>query len=349
MFSKLDKRKTINYTLISLSAIIMLYILFSSNNIIQIYSILKSIKIIYIFIAILSLFAFWIFEAFMIYVLIIKFSDKEKSINTFWLAIKATMIGQYYSNITPFASGGQPVQLYILRDENVPVGIGTAVLLTKFLLFQIGVTFYSLILAIYRIQQLISYKNGVSFFVLTGLLINISMISIIVLIALKPNILVKFSERFLIFFQKHNIIKNSSFMLIKTQQFISEYEVSIRKLKEDIWFTINMFLITFIQLTAYFSITFFIYKSLNLKGSNMFEVICLQSFLYMAVSFIPTPGTAGGSEIGFILLLGHVFPVNIIGTALILWRGISYYFSLLFSGIFSLSITTLIKKKSIVQ
>lgn len=347
MLNKKYNRTIINYILIFLSAITMLYILFSNSDIIQIYSILKSIKIIYILIAILSLFAFWLLEAYMIYILIAKFTHKKKDIKTFWLAVKATMIGQYYSNITPFASGGQPVQLFIMKDESIPVGSGTAVLITKFLLFQVGVTFYSLVLATYRIKQLISYSNGISIFVLTGLIINISMISIIILIAIKPIILINFTKIIFNFLYRHHIIKNPSSLIIKANQFISEYEISIRKLKEDIWFTVNMFLITFIQLTAYFSITFFIYKSLNLSGSNIFEVICLQSFLYMAVSFIPTPGTTGGSEIGFILLLSHVFPANIIGTALILWRGISYYFSLIFSGIFSLSITTLSKKKSI--
>ena len=68
----------------------------------------------------------------------------------------------------------------------------------------------------------------------------------------------------------------------------------------------------------------------------------------MAVSFIPTPGTAGASEVGFILLLGHLFPHNIISTALLLWRGISFYFSLIFSGIFSFAVTTLGKKKILI-
>ncbi|MDD4088549.1 MAG: lysylphosphatidylglycerol synthase domain-containing protein, partial [Tissierellia bacterium] len=87
------------------------------------------------------------------------------------------------------------------------------------------------------------------------------------------------------------------------------------------------------------------YKSFNLNESNIIDIICLQSFLYMAVSFIPTPGTAGASEIGFVLLLGHLFPSNIISTALLLWRGISFYFSLVFSGLFSFAVTTLSKKK----
>lgn len=322
-------------------------VIFGNNDIVQIFQILKSIKIGYIFIAVISIFVFWFLEAYMIYTLITTFTDKKKTFKTFWIAIKTTMIGQYYSNITPFASGGQPVQLYVLKDENVPLSGGTAVLVSKFLLFQVGITIYSLVLAFYRINMIISYSNKISFFILTGLTINFVMLSAIILIAFKPKLLIKFVEKLIWFLYKHHIIKDIDSKLSTTHNFISEYEDSIIKLKKDVKLTLFMFFITFVQLTAFFSITFFIYKALNLEGASILEIICLQSFLYMAVSFIPTPGTAGVSEIGFVLLLGNIFNSNIVGTALILWRGISYYFSLVFSGMFSLAVTSLSKRKKI--
>lgn len=340
-------KNVISLTLILISAFAMIYILFNStDDIFQLYSVIKNIKIRYLLIAILSIFIFWLLESYMIYVLITKFTEKKKILKTFWLALKATMIGQYYSNITPFASGGQPVQLYIMLDDDVPASSGTAVLVTKFLLFQIGVTIYSLLLAIYRINLLISYSNGVSFFIITGLTLNVFMISGIVLIAFKPKIIIKLAESLLNFLYRHHIIKNVETKIIKLHKFISDYEISISKLKKNVWLTIRMFFITIVQLTVFFSITFFIYKALNLSGTSIFDVICLQAFLYMSVSFIPTPGTVGVSEVGFMLLLNQIFPANLIGTALILWRGISYYFSLIFSGLFSLIVTTLCNKKA---
>ncbi len=281
----------------------------------------------------------------MIYALIVKFAGREKNRETFWLAVKTTMIGQYYSNITPMATGGQPVQLYVLKDDNISLSNGTAILISKFLLFQIGVTIYSFCLAIYKIKLLINYYHGVSAFIITGLTINIIMLGAFLLIAFNQQILLKLCNAIFNFLYKIHIIKDVKKLMDKTESFISEYKESIGKLKEDHWFTIRMYVITFIQLTVFFSITFFVYKSLNLGKSNILDIICMQSFLYMAVSFIPTPGTVGASEVGFVLLLGHLFPPNIISTAMLLWRGISYYFSLIFSGFFSFAVTTLGKKK----
>lgn len=342
-------KKAFGIAFIVFSALIMLVILYKNDDLFNLFKIVKSININYIIIALAFIFVFWFLEAAMIYSLIIKFTDNKRNIKTFWLAVKVTMIGQYYSNITPLATGGQPVQLYILKDGDISLSNGTAILISKFLFFQIGVTIYSFCLAVYKMKLLAYYNSSASVFIITGLTLNMVMLSTIVLIAFNQHILLKLCEVFLNALFKIHVIKDVKKLMNKTEKFISEYKCSIGKLKEDYCFTIKMYLITFIQLTVFFSTTFFVYKSFNLNESNILDIICLQSFLYMAVSFIPTPGTAGASEVGFILLLGHLFPPNIISTAMLLWRGISFYFSLIFSGIFSFAVTAFGKKKLLIS
>ena len=341
-------KKAFGITFIILSALVMLAILFKNDDLFNLINILKKINIYYIIIAVAFIFIFWLLEAAMFFSLITKFTDHKRNLKTFWLAVKVTIIGQYYSNITPLATGGQPVQLYVLKDGDISLSNGTAILICKFLLFQIGVTIYSLFLAIYKIKLLTNFNNNASVFIITGLTINTVMLSAIVLIAFNQQILLKICAILLNLLFKMHIVKDVNKLIGKAENFISEYEDSISKLKEDYHYTIKMFLFTILQLTVFFSTTYLVYKSLGLNQSNIIDIICLQSFLYMAVSFIPTPGTAGASEIGFVLLLGYLFPQNIISTALLLWRGISFYFSLIFSGLFSFVVTTLDKKKILV-
>ncbi len=338
-------KKSFGLIFIILSAIITLFILSRNNDLIDLFKAANKINIKYIIIAVLYIFLFWFLEAGMIYELITKFTNHKKNWRTFWISVKVTMIGQYYSNITPMATGGQPVQLYILKDDDISLSNGTAILISKFLLFQIGVTIYTFFLAIYKLKLLTDYYGGASIFIAAGLTLNMIMLSAILLIAFNQQILLKICGILFNLLHRIHLIKDVKKVMGKTEKFVMEYKNSIGKLKENHWFTIKMFAITFIQLTVFFSTTFFVYKSFNLDSSNILEIICLQSFLYMAVSFIPTPGTAGASEVGFILLLGHLFPTNILSTAMLLWRGINYYFSLLFSGIFSFVVTTLKKKK----
>ena len=342
-------KKAFGITFIIFSALIMLAILFKNDDLFNFLKIIKKININYIIIALSFIFIFWLLEASMIYALIIKFTNHKRNLRTFWLAVKVTMIGQYYSNITPLATGGQPVQLYVLKDGEISLSNGTAILISKFLLYQIGITIYSFFLAVYKIRILANFNNSASIFIITGLALNMVMLSVIILIAFNQHVLLKLCEVLLNFLCKIHIIKDVNKLMNKAEKFILEYKISIGKLKEDYYFTMKMYIITFIQLTVFFSTTFFVYKSLNLNESNILDILSLQAFLYMAVSFIPTPGTAGASEVGFILLLGHLFPPNIISTALLLWRGISFYFSLIFSGMFSFAVTTLGKKKMLIS
>lgn len=345
--SKDNKKKIFNFCFIAFSSLILMYILMKNNDISSIFDSLKLIKSQYVLAAVGCLFVFWLLEAYMIYKLILKFTDKKSNFSTFWLAIKTTLVGQYYSNITPGASGGQPVQLYIMKDENVPFSEGTAILVEKFLLFQVGVTIYSLVLALYKIKTLIGFSNGATWFVATGLVVNIFMILSIWLISIKPN-LIRHVVGFIIdLLAKCRIIKNLGRTKDQFEKFIENYEVSIKKMKSNKKLTLKLFAITFVQLTLFFSITFFIYKSFNLSGTGILEIICLQAFVYMSVSFVPIPGTIGASEMGFMLILGNVFSKNIIGTAILLWRGISYYFSLIFSGIFVILVSIFKKYRTV--
>ena len=87
---------------------------------------------------------FWIFIAFFIMILsilcqalslwfLIKKVDKNyKYIN----ALSLTTIGLFFNAVTPFSSGGQPFQIYLLNKQNIKVSDATNVLLQNFITFQ---------------------------------------------------------------------------------------------------------------------------------------------------------------------------------------------------------------------
>jgi glycosyltransferase 2 family protein len=50
------------------------------------------------------------------------------------------------------------------------------------------------------------------------------------------------------------------------------------------------------------------------------------------------PGAAGASEVGFAVLMGSVFTSSYTAVGMLIWRGISFYFSFVFCGIFTLLI-----------
>lgn len=108
---------------------------------------------------------------------------------------------------------------------------------------------------------------------------------------------------------------------------------------------------TFIQLTVYFSITYFIYLSLGQDGAHYIDILAIQTIVYVVVSFIPTPGGAGASEGSFYLLFKVFFSRDILLYAMALWRIIVYYGNMILSGLILLGvrIVTYFKKKNYIE
>jgi len=128
---------------------------------------------------------------------------------------------------------------------------------------------------------------------------------------------------------------------------VEEYSEDIGVLISNKGMLLKFFIATIIQVTAYFSITFFVYKAMGLSGSSVYEIISLQAILYVTVAFIPTPGSVGTSEIGFALILGHVFQGGMLVYGMLLWRGIVYYLNMIISGLFVFGMSLFNKDESV--
>lgn len=339
------KKKCINYIILAIIILLSFRVLLGNIDPAIFYETIKMADGRFLLLGFVCMFVYWGLEALMMDNLIKKVNPEMK----FWSAIKTTIIGQYYSFLTPFASGGQPMQLYELGKDQMPIGNATAVLVSKFLIFQITVTLYSMVLFFLKIHSLFVNVQAVTTFVLFGLAINVIGLTMIVLMAFKPQKVEKVGHLVIEGLWRIKIIKHRERAYGRLNHLTEEYQMAMGQFHEDVKNTIWLFVLSVVQLTAFFSITYLVYLALGLRGVSYIDVISLQAMLYMAVSFIPSPGTAGASEVGFSLLLGSIFTSHLLAMAIILWRGISYYFGLVFCGLFTLYVYLSDKRRTTSQ
>ena len=102
-----------------------------------------------------------------------------------------------------------------------------------------------------------------------------------------------------------------------------------------------------VSLIFRFSVSFCIYKTLGLSGYGYWYLFSLEQFLYMSVAFVPTPGAIGASEPGFGLYFAGVIPGSLMYLALLLWRGFTYFFTLILGALMIITeeAVSLIKKR----
>ena len=81
-----------------------------------------------------------------------------------------------------------------------------------------------------------------------------------------------------------------------------------------------------------FTVTYWVYCSLGLKGHGIATITVLQSVISVSVDMLPLPGGMGISETLYLLMFGAVFGEARLLPSMLLSRGIAYYGQLLISA-----------------
>ena len=96
----------------------------------------------------------------------------------------------------------------------------------------------------------------------------------------------------------------------------------------------KLILVTIIQLTVFFAITFAVYKMFHLSETSFIKIISAQAFLSMIMAFVPIPGAGGAAEGGFYILFSTFFPKETINMAILFWRLYTFYLPIIVGGLF---------------
>lgn len=302
---------------------------------------LRRTNIFFLLLGIVCVFIYWLLEAYML----LKLMQRDFPGEKLSFAVVVTLIGQYYNLITPGSSGGQPLQLYEMSRRGYNMGTGTAVLVQKYALYQVTVTFLAILATLLNLSEINSSLIAARWLIAFGLIVNIAGVVLVFILALSPRIARRIMNgvvRFLLFIR---IFKDPDRYYAKVDHFIGEYSEAITALKENKLETLKLLVVSIVQILVFYSINYWVYCSLGLKGSSAFLILSMQAILYVAVAFIPTPGAAGGAEAGFALLFGPIYGAVNTSVALILWRIITFYFIILFGGVFLSLRSVLMGKK----
>ena len=322
----------IQYGFLLLLICMTVYLVSTTLDITLIPMIIKLVNKKFIFIGFLIMVLYIILECTIINILI-KTIQKTK---VRFLAVKIAMMGFYYNLVTPFASGSQPMQIYALNKYDINLSKSIAIVTNKTVLFQTVVTIYSAVIIFLNIEILKNELPSMLVLMSIGMVMNIVSLVGGMLIVLTPNTMKIIVKVIVNILYRLNIFKSLNKKIHTINKFIDEYSYSIKlfiKNKKALFLSI---ILTIIQLTVFFSISYCVYKAFNLNGLSLFEVLSLQVFLYMSVSPIPTPGNVGANEVAFLTIFANVFPGNIIGYSVFLYSIYVYYFLVVVCGLFTI-------------
>lgn len=247
--------------------------------------------------------------------------------------------GIFLAAVTPFQTGGLPVQLYVLKQKGIAYGEGSLIL------FMRGVTamfFYFIALpVIFGIYANVFSSNIVQNLI-RYLLVAYGLALLFFIFAIfAPDKIIRMLYRFDRFLKGIKILKSDKIIKV-INWFETEIELFLSGLK--LFFTkrkLYIFLaliLTFVSFIFFFSIALIILMGLGVQGINPVEVVNLQFLHAFLVMFMPTPGASGIAEGLFAVLFKSVCSKELLGIYAILWRFFTFYLGAAIGGFITLSI-----------
>ena len=174
------KKNLLSLLFIVLTLVIILVLAFSNSELTNAWDVLFTLDLKWVFCALLGWGAYMFFDMASLYY----FLRKEKQNITLRYTLYVTLIGFYYSNITPGASGGQPLQVYYLSKRGVPVPIGTSAISIKFFAQQLMLVLMTTVLWLSNRGFINTQLASAKWAIYIGYAINFAAIPLILLVAL---------------------------------------------------------------------------------------------------------------------------------------------------------------------
>ena len=314
-----------NITIILVFTFIILFIVLKDdfNNIMLT---LKNMKLIYIVLAIILYFLSIVIKGIVNYLIV---NDKDKI--TIKEAIKHNIIVQFFNGITPFSTGGQPMEVYMLVEHKISVSKATDYTVQSFIFYQIALVICGVLAVLYNfIFHIFPKVKLLKHLVLLGFIINILVIVVLLLISHSKRIM--------------NIMSKISYKICKLlkidkskediEHIFKEYYKGFKELKKRKGISTLGILLNMISLIFLYSIPLVIIIGMGHGDSiSLIETLTASAYVYVIGSFVPIPGATGGIEYGFTQFYGNFIGLETISALLLVWRFITYYIGVITGGL----------------
>jgi len=314
-------------TLILLASLLIVFLIAGFTDLRATLDAMKRISFEWIFAILLLVLFDWFSETLTVWLFARSYKAKVSLIYLF----KNTLVGRFFSAITPFSTGGQPAQIAFLGKRGVEYGQATAMLVSRFLFYQIvvtGASVFGLMRAYSMFAKRISNLALLAFF---GFALNGFVLFLLFLFTLNRSLVEKTISKVSKLFVSLRIVKRKELFQQKLLEQTRLFHDCMTQYAKNPLISVLALLMALLEVVAKISVTYFVARSLNIT-SSYFNVAMTQLVVFLVASFVPTPGATGASEGVYTLFFKYLFGSKTVA-ALLVWRFFTYYLNIIVGGL----------------
>lgn len=326
-----NKKHILSLLLLLILIGVTFFLIFKKTSIASVRLALSHINPIYVVMGIACMFIYVSCEGECLRIICNSLGEKISFLKSFVYACSDV----YFSAITPSATGGQPAMIYYMSKDNIPLSRSSlSVLLT--LIEYMAVLVILGILSFFFHFSFIMHSTLFIIMFCFGLVMSALVIVGSLAAMFSKTLIQRFGRWCIRVLAKIRIIKDTENANASLDKQLAEYKKGAEYIKTHPIISIRVFIISFIQRTSLLTVTYLVYRGLGLNDTSMISVLAMQSVVMLSVTSLPLPGAVGASEFMFTQAFGNFFPRDLVMPAMLLTRGINFYFNTLFAGAVSM-------------
>lgn len=261
-------------------------------------------------------------------------------------AVKVAFVGVFFGAVTPSNTGGQPMQLFVMSKMKVNIGFGSACMTQKFIVYQYVTMSISIFAIVFKFDFFKdSFTNfWSSAFIVLGFLSQVMVTIMFLIICYSSKVTVWLLRLLAKILKKLKFIKEPEKKIKRLKREFIQFHKANKMISNDKKRFALIIALVFVQVLMILSVPYWIYLAFDMPKTaaatgmpmgNLFDFICIQSFVLFTSNLIPLPGASGGAELAFSMYFGRYFGDKRTLPAILLWRFIVYYGAMLVTAPFS--------------
>jgi glycosyltransferase 2 family protein len=252
----------------------------------------------------------------------------------------------FYNGVTPFATGGQPFQIYGFTKKNVSTAQGTSAILATFVTHMIATN----ILAIVALCFYPSIVKGlhqlnldwVQWVALVGYVMNFLVLLFMIALGSSSHLRDALVKIFRFFSKGKLLSKIMAKRIPEFEAYCLNAQIGFKGVFTHKKAFAEALAIRLVTMVVFYLIPYFLIRSVSLPmdsaNSDVFNAIvssAATAYSITAVVWVPTPGGTGGIEYAFAIVIASVSAgkssLAQAQAVSLLWRLFTYYFLMLVS------------------
>lgn len=323
------KNKKLNFLVLFIMIILVLY--FSlKDNLNGVINELSNVNLLIFALAIILFLLSLFFKSISLFMFIREYNNKYPIKDAFSL----TLISQFLNGITPFQSGGQPFEIYLLKKKKIRITDSTNALLKDFISFQVALILMSLFSIFVNLKtKSMEMNNYLTWIILAGFIINFGVLLFLFIFANAKETGKKILNKIIDFAFKFKIVNKLKITKEKAKESVSHFYETSETVKNSKTKILIGTLTNMMHLIILYIIPTLVFMSLGYNKITILNSIVVTSFVMLIGNFVPIPGATGGIEFGFVKLFEGFIKGPILSGAMLMWRTITYFLAMIIGAI----------------